>query len=77
MLVLIQRVGEVITISNGVTVTVLDIRGHRVQLGIKAPKSVIIKREELSFDRIDVAEYIGTSCESNRGSMVPDAKNGR
>ena len=37
MLVLSRRVGESIVISDNITVTVLEVRGSRVKLGISAP----------------------------------------
>ncbi len=47
MLVLSRRVGESIVIGDEVTVTVLEVRGDVVRVGIKAPRSVTVHREEL------------------------------
>lgn len=50
MLVLSRRVGESIVIGDGsekVTVTVLEVRGDVIRLGIDAPRSVAIHRAEL------------------------------
>ena len=47
MLVLTRRGGESIVIGNDVTVTVLEVRGDQVRIGIDAPKSVPIHREEV------------------------------
>lgn len=47
MLVLSRRVGESIVIGDDVTVTVLEVRGDVVRLGIDAPRSVTVHREEL------------------------------
>jgi carbon storage regulator CsrA len=35
-------------IGNGITVTVVEIRGNQVRLGIEAPKDVRVLREELT-----------------------------
>jgi carbon storage regulator len=51
MLILSRRVGETLMIGNDVTVTVLGARGDQVRLGINAPKSVAVHREEI-FERI-------------------------
>ena len=51
MLVLSRRQGEAIRIHDGVTVTVVAIRGNRVQLGIEAPADVCIQRSELRGGR--------------------------
>jgi carbon storage regulator len=47
MLVLSRRVGESIVIGDEVTVTVLEVRGDVVRVGIRAPRSVTVHREEL------------------------------
>ncbi len=51
MLVLSRKRGEVITIGNGVTVTVLAVRGDKVKLGVVAPAEVPVHRREI-FERI-------------------------
>jgi carbon storage regulator len=53
MLILTRRVGETVVIGNDVTVTVLGIKGNQVRIGVKAPKSVSVHREEI-FERIRV-----------------------
>ena len=47
MLVLTRRVNERILIGDNVTVTVLEVRGDQVRLGIDAPRDVEVLREEL------------------------------
>ncbi len=47
MLVLSRRIGERIVIGNDIVISVLEVRGNRVRLGITAPKKVSIQREEL------------------------------
>src|SRR5262245_600224 len=47
MLVLSRNIGERIVIGDGVIVAVLAVRGRQVKLGIDAPASVRIRREEL------------------------------
>lgn len=47
MLVLTRRPGESVMIGDDVVVTVLDVRGDVVRLGIKAPRSVQVHREEV------------------------------
>ena len=54
MLILTRRIGEtlIIELPTGETieVTVLEIKGSQVRLGIEAPEEVHIIREELLFD---------------------------
>jgi carbon storage regulator len=47
MLVLTRKAGETIRISNNIVVTVLEVEGYRVRLGIAAPADVPIRRAEL------------------------------
>ncbi len=47
MLVLGRKVGETIVIDGQISVTVLEIKGGRIKLGIQAPSSVSIHRSEL------------------------------
>jgi carbon storage regulator len=50
MLVLSRRKNEKIVIDGGIIVTILESKGGRVRLGIDAPKSVVINREEVAAD---------------------------
>lgn len=47
MLALSRKKGESIIIDNNVEITVLDIKGDQIKLGIKAPKSVPVYRKEI------------------------------
>jgi carbon storage regulator len=51
MLVLSRKKNESIVINNDITVTVVEIRGDKVRLGIVAPKQVPVHRQEV-FDAI-------------------------
>lgn len=47
MLVLSRRVGESVVIGDDVTITILEVRGDVVRVGIDAPRSVSVHRAEL------------------------------
>lgn len=47
MLVLSRRVGESVVIGDDVTVTVLEVRGDVIRIGVDAPRSVQVRRHEL------------------------------
>lgn len=62
MLVLSRRVGESVVIGDDVTVTVLEVRGDVVRIGIDAPRSVAVNR----------AELLRETAETNRTAASPD-----
>jgi len=47
MLVLARRLNESIMIGDQVEISIVDIRGDQVKIGIKAPKQVKIYRQEV------------------------------
>lgn len=47
MLVLSRKKGESIRIGEGVTVTIVEIRGDKVRLGVEAPRDVPVHRQEV------------------------------
>jgi carbon storage regulator len=47
MLILSRKTGETIRIGNDITITIQEIKGTQVKIGIEAPKDVSILREEL------------------------------
>jgi len=62
MLVLSRRLGESVVIGDDVVVTVLEIRGDVVRLGVDAPRHIQVRRQEL------LAEVE----KSNRAAASPD-----
>ncbi len=48
MLILSRRVGERVVIGEGISITVLRVKGNQVRLGVEAPKNIAVQREELS-----------------------------
>lgn len=47
MLLLSRRVGEKIIIAGDICITVVEVSGERVRVGISAPKSVRVDRQEV------------------------------
>jgi carbon storage regulator len=52
MLILTRKTGESLRVREGVTVTVMGVRGNQVRIGINAPKDVEVYREEI-YDRAE------------------------
>jgi carbon storage regulator len=53
MLVLTRKLGESIRIGDSIVVKVVELDGRHVKLGIEAPKSIAVNREEI-YDRIQL-----------------------
>ena len=64
MLVLSRRVGESVVIGGDVVVTVIDVRGGQVRIGVEAPSNVVVHREE-------VYRLIEEQGAADAGSGVP------
>lgn len=69
MLALARKVNESIIIDNEIEVTILDIKGDQVKIGIAAPKSIPIYRKELY---IQIQE---SNKESAEHTPTPEAIN--
>lgn len=71
MLVLSRKKNESIVINNDVIITVVEIRGDKVRLGIVAPKDVPVHRQEV-YEAIH-----GRSPEPTTVVVNPDGTDGR
>jgi len=61
MLVLTRKPGQGIRIGREMIITVDEVRGHQVRLGIQAPVSIPVYREEIYQEML----------KANRDSLVP------
>jgi carbon storage regulator len=61
MLVLSRKPGEQVYIGNHITITVVEIKGNRVRLGIDAPSDVSVLRAELN-------DFLKPEAETAHGS---------
>ena len=62
MLALTRKKGEALIINNNVEITILEVRGDQVKVGISAPKDVPIYRKEV---------YLQIQ-EENKASFTPE-----
>ncbi|MBF8437857.1 carbon storage regulator CsrA [Halanaerobiaceae bacterium Z-7014] len=71
MLVLTRKKGEKIIIDDNIELTVVEIEGNKVKLGIDAPKSIEIHREEV-YRRIEEENKEAASSKdlSRLGNLV-------
>ena len=69
MLTLSMKKNESLFVNNNIEVTVLDIKGDQVKIGISAPKEVPIYRKEI-YLQIQDANQNATSVEGLEGLKV-------
>lgn len=75
MLVLSRKKNESIVVDDAIVITVLEIRGDKVRLGIEAPKSVPIHRSEV-YTAIQAhqnaeAAAVAPGAEAAEGTSAP------
>ncbi len=73
MLILTRRVGETLIIGDDVTVTVLGVKGNQVRIGVNAPKSVSVHREEI-YQRIQQEKIDDSAGNQNRAPKEEEAQ---
>ena len=69
MLVLSRQRDETIMIGDNIEVTVVDVRGDKVRLGITAPKSITVHRKEV-YEAIRKEK--GEAAQAPEGSKAPE-----
>ncbi|QDV26718.1 carbon storage regulator CsrA [Aureliella helgolandensis] len=67
MLVLSRNLDESIVIGEQIEIVIVEVRGDRVRLGIKAPRTTAVHRKEV-FQAIKRA---GGDINKKRGEVVP------
>jgi len=63
MLILTRKSGESVTIGDDIKITVIEIRGKQVRLGIEAPAEFIVHREEV-YKRIQEENRLAAAASS-------------
>src|ERR1700722_20257413 len=72
MLVLARQRDQTIMIGDDIEVTVVDVRGDKVRLGINAPRSVSVHRKEI-WDAIRRENIASTKLKAEDLENVPSA----
>ncbi len=67
MLALSRKKNEALVINNNVEITILDIRGDQVKIGISAPKDVSIYRKEVY---VQIQEANKESMNNDLGALA-------
>jgi carbon storage regulator len=72
MLVLTRKLGESIRISDNIIVKVVDLDSRHVKLGIDAPKTVSVNREEI-YERIQQENKAASTLKDQGVRNIADA----
>ena len=67
MLALTRKKGESLVINNNIEVTILEIRGDQIKLGISAPRDVSIYRKEVY---LQIQEENKAALETNNAEAL-------
>lgn len=70
MLIIARKPGEKITIGDDTVITLLEVRGNQVRLGIEAPRHISVHRQEV-YERIKKANQ--ASSEIDPAAMMAAA----
>ncbi len=71
MLILTRKIGESIRISDNIVVKVVELDNRHVKLGIDAPRSIAVNREEI-YERIQKENEAAATAESNSIKNIAD-----
>lgn len=69
MLVLTRKAGEKIVIGGGITLTVLEVRGDGIRIGIEAPRDVDIHRGEV-LDAVSAANLASLAAPGSEEALA-------
>lgn len=75
MLVLTRRTNESIVIGDDIVVTVLDVKGDQVRIGIRAPRSVPVHREEV-YAAVRRANRSASTVQAGDTALIPPPPSG-
>jgi carbon storage regulator len=70
MLLLTRKLGENIRIGDDVKITIVEVKGNHVKLGIDAPPSVKVHREEI-YERIQQENRRAQALQGGTPGAVP------
>ena len=69
MLVLSRKIGEQVLIADTIEVTVVEIHGNRIRLGVTAPRDIPVRRAEIPRTGEDVGDRAIEASQSSSSSV--------
>jgi carbon storage regulator len=77
MLILTRRVGENVIVGDDIVISVIDVRGDSVRIGIRAPRSLSVHREEVWLELQQANAQAANTSDAAIGAAVNDLLAGR
>lgn len=77
MLILTRKVGETVAIGDDIQISIVEIKGNQVKLGIQAPKNVQVHRAEVYqkiHDENRLAAQVSTEALGNLEDLLSRTK---
>lgn len=77
MLILTRRVGENVIVGDDIVISVIEVRGDAVRIGIQAPRSVSVHREEVYIElqkANEAAAAAGGASDESLGAAVKELR---
>ncbi|NPV91573.1 MAG: carbon storage regulator CsrA [Firmicutes bacterium] len=71
MLVLSRKLKEALVIGDNIRITILDVEGDQIKLGIDAPREVRVYRQEI-FDAIQEANRMAAQVDPMKLADLPN-----
>ena len=75
MLILTRKIGESIRINDNIIIKLVELDNRHVKLGIEAPRSIAVNREEI-YERIQKENEAASLSESNNLKGIADKLRG-
>jgi carbon storage regulator len=72
VLILTRRVGENVIVGDDIVISVIEVRGDAVRIGIQAPRSVTVHREEVYLELQRANEQAASPTDAAVGAAVDE-----
>ena len=72
MLILTRLVGENVIVGDDITISVIEVRGDAVRIGIQAPQAISVHREEVYRELQKANQQAAATDDAAIGAMVTE-----
>lgn len=76
MLILTRRVGENVIVGDDIVISVIEVRGDAVRIGIQAPRALSVHREEVWLELRRANELAASPSDEAVGATVQELLSG-